>query len=127
LALKVYSLNLVFEAGACIEGVFEVGLVQGENFDLIAGGNAGRVPRLIDDEGALAKEISHAQGRNEPLFGFCPAPVHVDGTVTDQEECLARLSLPDDDLVFAVTAALHLLGDVGELGGREMLEQVYGA
>src|SRR5262249_26125527 len=127
LALEVYRLNLILEAGACIQRVLEVSLAQGKDLDSIAGGGAGGTARLVDDERAFAEEISRTQGCNAPLFGFCPALAHVDRALADQEKLLARLALTDNDLVPLVTTALHLLGDIGELRRREMLEEVRGA
>src|SRR5262249_35571590 len=127
LALEVYRLNLILEAGACIQRVLEVGLAQGKDLDAIAGGGAGGTTRLVDDERAFAEEISRTQGCNAPLFGFCPALAHGDRALADQEKLLARLALTDNDLVPLVTTALHLLGDIGELRRREMVEEVRGA
>src|SRR5262245_52844670 len=53
LTLKVYRLNLLLETGAGRYRTREVGFAQDKDLDLLAGGGAGGVARLVGDERAL--------------------------------------------------------------------------
>src|SRR5260370_35246414 len=125
LTLEVYRLDLILETCAHVQCALEVGLAQGKDLDLLAGGSAGGIAPLVGHKRALAEEMSRGQGRNEFFLPARPALEHVDGAMTDQKELIAWIPLTDDDLVVLVTSAFHFFRDIRDLGRREMLEKVH--
>src|SRR6185295_19738233 len=73
LALEIYRLKLVSEARACLQGLFEVGLAQGKQLDIVAGGQASGVTRLVNNERAFTEEISRIQRRKMPFLADADA------------------------------------------------------